>query len=64
VLEAEAFRIVEEVGDAFFLDFLARCQKTARVVLVLRVRVQRETLEAVRDRLDTDVLKFTSQMVH
>lgn len=55
---AHAFRILEEVGDTFFLDFLHQDQ------VVSRVRMQRVTLAAVRDRLVNDVFESDSKVVH
>jgi hypothetical protein len=55
---ADAFCLLEEVGDAVFLDFLQQG------VVVARFRMQRGTLEAVRTRLAHDVVEFTSGMVH
>lgn len=62
VQEATSFRIVEEVGGSFFLDFLSRCPQTFRAVVVLRVRMQREALVAVKARLASDVVEFPPGM--
>lgn len=64
VRKAEMFRIVKEIGGAFFLDFLNVCPYTAKILVVLRLRMQREALAAVRDRLAHDVIEFNSGMVH
>lgn len=58
VREATSFRIVEEVGGSFFLDFLLRCPRTRQAQVVLRVRMQRDALAAVKDRLVNDVVEF------
>jgi len=55
---ATAFRLVEEVGNEFFLDFLAPCSEGSQLEVVSRVRMQREALQAVRDRLSTDVVEI------
>lgn len=62
VKEATAFRIIEEVGGSFFLDFLLRCPQTRHPEVVLRVRMQREALAAVKTRLASDVVEFPPGM--
>jgi hypothetical protein len=64
VQEATAFRLVEEVGESFFLDFLVRCPQTLHYELVLRLRLQRDVLMAVIDRLIRDVMEVPLGMVN
>ena len=62
VSEATSFRLIEEVGGTFFLDFLTRCPQTRKAQIVLRVRMQREALTAVKTRLVSDVVEFPPGM--
>lgn len=62
VKDATAFRLIEEVGGAFFLDFLFRHPNTQHLEVVLRVRMQREALAAVKTRLTSDVVEFPPVM--
>jgi len=57
-LEVNAFRILPEIGDSFFLDFIHYCPATRSGVVVERLRMHREGLEAVRARLVTDVVEI------
>jgi len=57
-LEINAFRIVPEVGNSFFLDFIHYYPATKRGVVVERLRMHREGLEAVRSRLANDVVEI------
>lgn len=61
-VDADGFRLLEEVGDSVFLDFL-RVHPTHGEV-VARFRMQRSTLAAVRERLVHDVIEHLSGMVH
>ena len=58
--DAHAFRILDDVGEAFYLmtthDFGHE--------VVMRLVIPRGTLAAVRDRLVTDVVEFTTRTVH
>lgn len=60
VQKASAFRIVTEVGTEFFLDFLTPSPRTLQPKVVLRLRLQRDALVAVRDRLVADVVEFSA----
>jgi hypothetical protein len=53
--EINAFRVLEEVADSYFLDFIHFSAHTQRAVVVQRIRVQRAALESVRDRLRNDL---------
>lgn len=62
-VQANAFRIYSEVGDTFFLDFLHLGEETSQVVA--RLRIQREAMQAIRDRLAVDVREFQpARVVH
>lgn len=62
--EAASFRLLEEVGGSFFLDFLNICPLTSQAAVVVRLRMPREALAAVRDRLLHDVVEFRPEMVN
>jgi len=62
--EAASFRLLGEVGGTFFLDFLDICPCTSQVAVVLRLRMPREALAAVRDRLLHDVVEIRPEMVN
>ncbi len=62
--EAASFRLVEEVGGSFFLDFLSICPHTLQAAVVMRLRMPREALAAVRDRLRHDVVELRPGMVN
>ena len=58
VVKADSFQITEEVADTFFLDFLDSGALTSRL------RLQREMLSSVRDRLASDVIFCPSRLEH
>lgn len=62
--EAVSFRLVPEVGGSFFLDFLHICPITLQADVVMRLRMPREALAAVRDRLRHDVVEFQPGLVN
>lgn len=55
---ANAFRVVEEVGGDCFLDFMVYSAQAEEAVVVSRVRVRREFLTAIQDRLKEALHKF------
>ena len=55
---ANAFRVVEEAGDDCFLDFLVYSAQEEEAVVVSRVRIRREFLGAICDRLGEAMVKF------
>ncbi len=52
---ANAFRVIPDTGDTFFLDFLAYSAGDQRARVVSRVRVHKTFLEAIRNRLSGTV---------
>ncbi len=50
---ANAFRVMPDTGETFFLDFLAYSAGDNRARVVSRVRVHSSFLQAVRDRLSS-----------
>jgi len=63
VLEVNAFRIVPESGDNFFLDFIHYSAATVEAFVVFRVRLHGDVLESTRDRLSQDMVEVTSSDV-
>lgn len=57
---ANAFRVVEEIGEDCFLDFMVYSAQAEEAVVVSRVRVRRDFLAAIRDRLGEAVVGFDS----
>jgi hypothetical protein len=55
---ANAFRVVEEIGEDCFLDFMVYSAQEEEAVVVSRVRVRRDFLAAIRDRLEEALIKF------
>jgi len=55
---ANAFRIVEEVGEDCFLDFMVYSAQEEEAVVVSRVRVRRDFLPAICERLGEAMVKF------
>jgi hypothetical protein len=49
---ANAFRLVQDSGNDWFLDFLTFSESENTAVVVARVRVQGAFLAAIRDRLN------------
>lgn len=56
---ANAFRIVQDSGTEWFLDFLAFSDSEQCAVVTARVRVQEAFLQAVRDRLSTVLVEIS-----
>jgi len=57
---ANAFRVVEEAGDDCFLDFLVYSEQEQEATVVSRVRIRRDFLSAICDRLGEAMVKFES----
>jgi hypothetical protein len=55
---ANAFRVVEEIGEDCFLDFMVYSAQEEEAVVVSRVRVRRDFLAAIRDRLEEALINF------
>lgn len=55
---ANAFRVVEEIGEDCFLDFMIYSAQEEEAVVVSRVRVRREFLGAICERLGEAMVKF------
>jgi hypothetical protein len=55
---ANAFRVVEEIGEDCFLDFMIYSAQEEEAVVVSRVRIRRDFLAAIRDRLEEALVKF------
>lgn len=48
---ANAFRVVEEAGPDCFLDFMVYSATEREATVVARVRVRRDFLDGIRDKL-------------
>ena len=48
---ANAFRVVEEAGPDCFLDFMVYSAAEREATVVARVRVRRDFLDGIRDKL-------------
>jgi len=57
---ANAFRVVEEAGDDCFLDFLVYSEQEQEATVVSRVRIRREFLGAICDRLGEAMVDFST----
>ena len=57
---ANAFRVVEEAGDDCFLDFLVYSEQEQEATVVSRVRIRREFLSAICDRLGEAMINFAT----
>jgi len=57
---ANAFRIVEEIGEDCFLDFMVYSAQEQEAIVVARVRVRRDFIPAIRDRLIEAQSKFSA----
>jgi hypothetical protein len=53
VLEANAFRSIAEGGNEFLLDFIQSSLEKGTVVA--RLRVRRDVLQSICERMDVDV---------
>ena len=49
---ANAFRLLHDSGNEWFLDFLVHSPTEGKATVVARVRVQEAFLSSIRDRLD------------
>lgn len=49
---ANAFRVTKDTGDEFFLDFLAFSASEKKARMVVRLRVHKTLIPAIRERLD------------
>jgi len=58
---ANAFRVVDEVGPDCFLDFLVYSAAEGAATVVARVRVRRDFLGAIRERLGEAMLEFNGE---
>lgn len=62
-VKANAFRILADTDSDFFLDFMAYDEETDTAIVVARIRMQRTSMEAMRDRLSNTVReKATGRM--
>lgn len=55
---ANAFRVVEEVGPDCLLDFMVYSAAEQEATVVARVRVHKEFLEGIRDKLGDAMVVF------
>lgn len=62
-LEVNAFRIIPDSGDSYFLDFIHYCVGTQQAHVVHRVRLPGDALESTRDRLANDMIDVASSDV-
>jgi len=56
--EVNAFRIVPETGDTYFLDFIHYSAASQQAMVVGRVRVHEDTMASIKDRLSNDMLEI------
>ena len=59
---ANAFRIIPDVGDDVFLDFCVYSASDNRAKVVSRLRVSRDFLPLVIDRLREGMIEFGSRL--
>lgn len=50
---ANAFRLLQDSGNEWFLDFLVHSATEGKATVVARIRVQEAFLPSIRDRLAT-----------
>jgi hypothetical protein len=55
---ANAFRVVEEVGPDCFLDFMVYSAAEQEATVVARVRVRRDFLPAIKEKLGDALVSF------
>lgn len=55
---ANAFRVVEEVGQHCFLDFLVYSATENEATVIARVRVQRDFLPAICEKMQEAFVQF------
>ena len=55
---ANAFRVVEEIGEDCFLDFMVYSAQEEEAVVVARIRVRRDFVPAICERLGEAMTKF------
>lgn len=55
---ANAFRVVEEIGEDCFLDFMVYSAQEEEARVVSRIRVRRDFLEAICERLGEAMTRF------
>jgi hypothetical protein len=55
---ANAFRVVEEIGEDCFLDFMVYSAQEGEAIVVARVRIRRDFISAIRERLGEAMVKF------
>lgn len=55
---ANAFRIIQDTGQDFYLDFLVFSETEKKAVLVARIRVHATFLPAVRERLNATLIEI------
>jgi hypothetical protein len=60
---ANAFRVVDEVGPDCFLDFLVYSAAEREATVVARIRVRRDFLGAIRERLAEAMLEFNGEQI-
>lgn len=58
---ANAFRVIHDSGNEFFLDFIHYSESENLAQVVARLRVQEGFLSAVRDRLTNTLDEVTAQ---
>jgi len=61
--EVNAFRILPETGNAYFLDFICYSPALLRAVVVARLRVHEDVLRSIRERLSHDLIEAPDQGV-
>ena len=57
---ANAFRLLHDSGNEWFLDFLAHSEQEKKATVVARVRVLEEFLPSICDRLNLTLKEVTT----
>lgn len=56
--EVNAFRVIPDTGRSYLLDFIYYSPALLRAEVVQRVRIHDDLLEAVRNRLDSELMEM------
>lgn len=59
--EVNAFRVVPDTGRSYLLDFISYSPALLRAEVVQRVRIHDDLLEAVRNRLNSELMEMPAQ---
>jgi hypothetical protein len=59
-VEVNAFRIVPDAGDSFFLDFIHYSPVGPTATVLHRVRMMEDAMQSTRERLESDLVEVVS----